>query len=428
MRKILMMFFLLSTALMWGCSSSDDGGTTLVSPADQAAADDASTETMGDLMEALESALGEDFDPDDVDALMEMDLTPYTEGFDAALALDPDCGPAHFGLAFLEMISMAQETEIQDIIDEFGDELGGIGLPLGVPVPVFSTGTLLSGGLMGRSFEILRRSPLALSPQEIELGRLNADKAEGPLIRNLQAHIHNVTLPATQSIVGHLAAAENDPDFSIIIISGDEPDTVEFDLGEVYVLDAVVRALRSGLQIATAYDVELAPDGDYSWITDSFVNYGYTGYVIQYDDPGPDTLFLVEDEEVDVMRQAALMTGFEDLLAPGSYFLTLWTDPWSGETAMDAAYTEIQTLLVKLGAAYAFILAEGDDQDHDLITQMLLAELDEAILAMGEELPDYLGTFESNCSCPFRIKVVPAYLDADPAKFCIKNILNEKNC
>jgi len=326
---------------------------------------------------------------------MEMDLTPFTEGFDAALALDPDCGPAHFGLAFLEMISMAQETEIQDFIDEFGDEFGGMNLPLGVPVPAFSTGTLLSGGLMGRSFEILRRSPLALSPQEIELGRLDADKAGIPLIRGLQAYIHNFTLPATQSIVSHLAAAENDPNFNITIISGDEPDTVEIDLGEVYVLDAVVRALRSGLQIATAYDVELAPDGDYSWITDSFVDFGFTGYVIEYDDPDPDTLYLVDDEEVAVMRQAALMTGFENLLAPDSYFLTLWTVPWSGETAMDAAYTEIQTLLVKLEAAYVFIQAEGDDQDHDLITQMLLAELDEAILAMGEELPEFLGTWET---------------------------------
>ena len=395
MRKLLLMLFLLSSVVLWGCSSSDDDGPTGPSTEDQAAADNASTEAMGDLMEDMEEVMGEDFDPDDIDALMDMDMDPYTEGFEAALALDPNCGPAHFGLAFVEMLTMAQQTEIQDIIDEFGDELGGLGLPLGVPVPAFSTGNLLSGGLMGRSFEILRRSPLALSPQQIELGRMNADKADGPLIRNLQTHIHDVTLPATASIVGHLAAAENDPDFSIIIISGDAPDTVEIDLGEVYILDAVVRALRSGLQIATAYDIELAPDGDYTWITDSFTSIGYTDYNVVDGGPGTDTLYLEEDEEVGILRQAQLMNDFEDLLAPGGYFLTLWTDPWSGETAMEAAYTEIQTLLVKLEAAYVFIQAEGDNQDHDLISQMLLAELDQAIMDMSAELPEYLGTWET---------------------------------
>jgi len=249
---------------------------------------------------------------------------------------------------------------------------------------------------MGRSFEILRHSPLAMMPQELELNALNPNKADGPLIRNLQTYIHNIVLPATQSIVGHLAAVESDPDFSILItVGGDEPFTVEIDLGEVYVLDSVVRALRSGLQIATAYDVELAPDGDYSWLTDGVGDFGYTDYEVHYSMSGPDTLLLFEDEEVEIQRLDTVLTGFENLLAPGSYFLALWTDPWSGQSAMGAAYTEIQTLLVKLEMAYNFIQAEGDNQDNDLISQYLLAELDAAILSMGEELPDYLGTWET---------------------------------
>ncbi len=396
MRKILLMLLLISAVALWGCSSSDGDSPPDITPEAQAAADERSTETMGDLMEDMETAMGQDFDPEDIDALMEMELDAYAEGFEAALALDPDCGPAHFGLAFVEMVTLAQADDLQNMIDEFGGEFGGAELVLGVPMASFSTGSLLSGGLMGRSFQVLNRAPLALSPQEIEFGRRSSDKADGPLIRNLQTHIHNVILPATQSIVNHLAAAESDPDFSILIINGGaEPDTVEIDLGEVYILDAVVRALRSGLQIATAYDVELAPDGDYTWLTDGFKDFGYTDYDIQYNAGSSDDLFLLDDEEAQARRMEVLYTGFEDLLTPGSYFLTLWTNPWSGETAMEASHNEIQTLLVKLSAAYTFIQAEEDDQEYDLISQMLLAELDQAILEIGEELPDYLGTWET---------------------------------
>ncbi len=396
MRKFSSLLLLILAVAMWGCSSSDDPGPTSVSPEDQAAANEAATETMGDLLDDMEVALDGDFDPNDVGALMEMDLDSHKEAFEGAIAQDPNCGPAHFGLAFVEMVNLAQADDIQNIIDEFGDELGGMSLNVGLPVPAFSTETLLADGLMGRSFEILRRSPLALSPQEIELGRRSSDKADGPLIRNLQTHIHDVILPETQSIVDHLAVAESDPNFSILIISGEaEPDTVEIDLGEVYVLDAVVRALRSGLLIATAYDVELAPNGDYSWITDLFSSSDYTGYDVHTYESVVDTLFLYDDEEVSVNRDAAFIEGIDNLLTPGSYFLTLWTNPWSGENAMQTAYTELNTLLAKLETAYNFILAEEDDQSNDLISQILLAELDEAVLSIGDDLPDYIGTWET---------------------------------
>ncbi len=396
MRKILLILSLILLAALWGCSSSDDDGPATVTPEDEAAADVAATETMGDLLDDMDAALGDEYTQEDVDALMEMDLSAHRDGFQSAIELDPTCGPAHFGLAFVEMVTMAQEDDMQDLIDDFGTEFGELEMDFGLPEDSFSTQSLLSGGMMGRSFEILRRSPLALSPRKIELGRLSSDKSDRPLIRDLQTYIHYFTLPATQRIVNHLAVAESDPDFNILIVNGGaEPDTVEIDLGEVYVLDAVVRALRAGLQIATAYDVELAPNGDYGWITDNFIDYGYTGYEVVDMAAVPDTLTLFDDDHETILREAALYEGFEDLLEPGSYFLTLWTDPWSGETAMNAAYAEIGTLLSKLESAYEFILAEEDDQSNDAITQVLLAELDGAIATMSDDLPDYIGTWET---------------------------------
>jgi hypothetical protein len=289
------------------------------------------------------------------------------------------------------MMRMAQDDDLQDIMDAMDDEFGGTELPL----PGLSTHALLRGGLLGRSFAILREAPLTLAPRELPLPIATADKADGPLIRGLQAYVHDSMLPATAAILAHLSAAEADPDFSIVMTTDAvDPDTTEIDLGEVYVLDAVLRGLRAGLLIATAYDLEPAPDGDYSWLTDNLGEIGYTGAeVVPGDDA--DTLYLYDDEEVEVLGQAAVFERIEGLLAEDSAFLSLWETPWSGETALDEAYTELEKLLGKLEAAYVYIQAETDDQGDDVISQLLMTELDAVVMSLGENLPEHMGTWET---------------------------------
>jgi len=393
MRKILLLLVLSLCLAFWGCSSDGDDGGTNVSPEDQAAADQAATESMGGMMEDMEDAVGGTFDPEDMDAIMAMDMTTYQEDFEAALALDPNCGAAHFGLAFVQMVLLAQASGLEDLTGMLGEP--DLTLPGGMTLPGHSPLDLLAGGLLGRSFTIMHRAPLAMVPQEVPLGVDAGAKDGTAIVRDLQTTIHDTLLPMTGSIVGHLGAAEADPDFQILIIQGAEPDTVEIDLGEVYVLDGVVRALRSGLYLATAYDVEPSPDGDYTWLTDPLLQSGFTSY--EYDPVGDGTyeLTLYDDEEESLLLQDAMLGHIEGLLSSGSHFLTLWTDPWSGEDALSAAHGEMQALLAKLEAAYGFIQAEQDDQDHDLIAQMLLAELDGAILEMGGDLPEHMGTWET---------------------------------
>lgn len=154
-------------------------------------------------------------------------------------------------------------------MDDMDAEFGGVELPIGLPMTGFTTHDLLADGILGRSFAILRRAPLALAPQQLELGGLAAARADGPLVCALQPHVHEVMLPRLRGVLAHLEAVRSDPDFAIVIDrEGEDPDTIEFDLGEVYVLDSIVRALYSGLLVATACDVELAPDGDDSWLVD----------------------------------------------------------------------------------------------------------------------------------------------------------------
>ena len=375
---------------LWGCGGDDDGGTPVdpVTPEEQAAADQLASDAVADLMADMEEAMPDGPDPD---VIQDFEIQPYLDDANDALDLDPDCTTAHFLAAFLEFIAMAQDEELQawlaEVSGEFGDALGG--LPLS-PLPQVS---LLDGGLAGRSFEIMHRAPLALVPSAREIRGPGADKVDIPLVRTLQGIIRNRSLPSTDRIVGHLNVVEAHPDWQLTII--DEGDTTEIDLGEVYVLDACTRALRAGLQVATAYDVEPAPDGDYGWLTQLADHAGYTGYELHPGTAAGDTLVLVDDEEVDVDRQEIFVNGVEDLLTPGSSFLKLWTNPWSGATAMQAGYDEMNVLLSRLETAYDFIQAEGDDQSDDIIAQTLIAELDAAIVEAGADLPEWIGTWET---------------------------------
>jgi hypothetical protein len=375
---------------LWGCGGGDDDGTPVdpVTPEEEAAANQLATDAITDLIADMEEAMPDGPDPG---AIQDMDVQPYLDTIDDALALDPNCANAHFLAAFLEFIAMAQDSELQawlaDAANELGDVMGG--LPMS-PLPPTS---LLRGGLMGRSFEIMHRAPLALVPSAREIRLASTDKVAIPLVRTLQTIIRNRTLPATDGIVAHLTAVESHADWQVTII--DEGDTTELDLGEVYVLDACVRALRSGLQVATAYDVEPAPDGDYAWLSAILPIPGYTSYEIRPGTAAGDTLVLVDDEELDVERREVFFNGFEDLLTPGSSFLKLWTNPWSGATAMQTSYAEMNLLLSRLETAYDFIQNEDDDQSDDIISQMLIAELDDAIAEAGADIPDWIGTWET---------------------------------
>jgi hypothetical protein len=352
---------------------------------------------MADMMEDMDAAVGGELDPEDLETLMDMDMDPYSDGFEDALDLDPDCEEAHMGMALVGLFMMAQDDDLAELMEDFEQEFGGTELPIGPPLAGMATRSLFEGGILGRSFAIMHRAPLVMTPQELQLVGPQADKADGPLLRELQTHIHDHMLPRVATIISHLAHVESHPDFQMLVTFGDEvdPEMIEIDLGEVYVLDAVMRALRTGLLVATAYDIEIAPDGDYSWITDNMGYIGYNDYEVVTGTAAGDTLYLYDDEYVDVQQAAAVYGEIANLLAPGSDFLTLWTDPWSGEDAMQAAYDEGFLLLGKLEAAYEFIQDETDPQDNDVIEQLLIAELDEAILEMGADLPEWIGTFET---------------------------------
>ncbi|HOX24403.1 MAG TPA: hypothetical protein PLL30_01440 [Candidatus Krumholzibacteria bacterium] len=393
MRRFLFVSLLVIGVALVGCSDDDEDVTQPPTPEEQAQAEATATAALGDLVDAMEEAMSGGLDPD---ALMDMDMDPFTDGADDALDLDPDCVTAHFLMAVCEFILMAQDEELAAWLDAVEDEFGDLGSGFALQLSPLRQFQLFQGGLLGRSFAIMSRAPLALPPAELSLAPRSADKADGPLIRQLQTIVHDRLLPATASIANHLGVVEDHPDWRILIIDeAAEPDTSEFDVGEVYVLDACVRALRSGLLVATAYDVEVAPEGDYSWITDQLTYYGYTDYEVVPGDENGNYLIIHDDQEVSARRAEAFIGEVAGLLQEDSDFLTLWTDPWSGASALEDGYGEMGELLGKLEAAYEFINDEEDDQADDIISQLAMAELDSAIADLGEGLPEWIGTWET---------------------------------
>jgi len=75
-RTSLPVTILLAAIVLFGCSSTDDSPPTTTTPEDQAAAREAATDAMGNLLDDMELAMGDGFNPDDLEGLMEMNLSP----------------------------------------------------------------------------------------------------------------------------------------------------------------------------------------------------------------------------------------------------------------------------------------------------------------------------------------------------------------
>jgi len=79
---------------------------------------------------------------------------------------------------------------------------------------------------------------------------------------------------------------------------------------------------------------------------------------------------------------------------PGSEFLTLRTDPYSGETQLGLASVDLAVMLGKMEDAVDFIEAEGDPQDDDIIK---IGDIDElnADIDDCEDCPSFIEEMET---------------------------------
>ncbi|MCK5119836.1 MAG: hypothetical protein KAQ78_09635, partial [Candidatus Latescibacteria bacterium] len=203
-------------------------------------------------------------------------------------------------------------------------------------------------------------------------------------VRDLQRIIEETFIPAVDYALARLTVVEDDPDFQFIItpeLQGDaEEDSLELDLGEVYILDAQLRTLKAFLLVAIAYNLDFDENGSYDFLQEEF-------------------------SDAEILRQ--LMRVDQD-----SDFLTLrWSD------GMLPAGLNVLSAVEKLEASVAFIRAEEDDQRDDLIRQRDLEDLDAEIdLSDQADVPDFLRDVDGIEQALSKLREVlsgPVDIDAD---------------
>jgi hypothetical protein len=234
-----------------------------------------------------EKACCGNFDPDETDSLAtvifedlgdvladlgDMDADDFRNqrfdeqrsGFGKVIIDDPNNAIAHLGLAIIELLELNYDQDIWEMIDSLdswfdnGDGGGGPGPPPPGPVDRHHT-------LVGRQFTLLVDIPMTMSYQMV------ADFPPNVTADNIQTIIEDKVIPALDRAIGHITTVENDTDTAIRIgvDFGDGVEYVIIDLGEIYLFDASLRALRAAFGVATAYDVDMfGPDGTYDWLSE----------------------------------------------------------------------------------------------------------------------------------------------------------------
>ncbi|RKY62518.1 MAG: hypothetical protein DRP95_01430 [Candidatus Latescibacterota bacterium] len=312
---------------------------------------------------ALEDALGR-IKPQapPQEALKELDLTYARDLYREAVELDPSNSRAHFGMAVTELLMLLQNERVQEVMDSLSYYLEKF--PVGSPV------------------DAAVRSPIAFYRMAKRAWPPGSAKLAVFKVSDVQKVVEEEVLPAIGRVLKHLEEVEKDPEFKIYVPTeslkpavkgmaegmkeGEFPplpppevpdvDSVEVDLGEVYVLDAQVRLFRALLLILTAYNLDFDYEGSYEF-------------------------FNVESD--------SLKLAYLYYLDRNSSFLTL-----RSEDNPSKAKDDILTALGKFEDAVAFIRSEDDPQEDDLIAKKDLEALDEEI-SPDEETPEFLRDVET---------------------------------
>jgi hypothetical protein len=311
-------------------------------------------QAMADTMKAMDGR--------EMEEVRDADFSTIRNGFNEALGIESHNSIAHMGLSIMEVLEINYSSDVWEVIDSLA-ALGGSG---GVPPPQPGPPR---GGLLGREYSLLVEVPFAMYVKQA------MDFPSNLTIGNIQNIITNTIIPALNRSINHLQTCEQNADTVITLVVEDEGimETVIIDLGEIYVFDAAIHALRAAFRMATAYDVDLfGPDGTYDWIED----------MVSIDQGGPlpescayyervpgvshDTLYLYWSDRsrgeamVDSIMFSVLHYNLEDR----TNFLRLR----EGGSVLEAAHQDMLNVISKLESSVYFIkyVREGETE-HNVI-------------------------------------------------------------
>ncbi|MCP4550002.1 MAG: hypothetical protein GY835_26385 [bacterium] len=363
MKKLIPVLILIPLFIFLGCT--EDELVELI-PAD--AADSVAAYwfmALSDTLMDIEAACRDLEEPDEY--IRTLDFSIFRAGFTSVTAVEATHGLANLGHSSLDFIELVYSSDLWDFIDDIkaieNDDPPRLGHPL-------------RRGLQGRHLQILAETPLFMVNQVREI-------PPDLTVPRTQLLVRNTIMPALTAAIGHVDLALDDTGFSQTFVIGEE--THEVDLGEVYCFKAMLLGLRSSMRMMVSYNFDIAgPDGTYDWLeTDHHTS---EATVVPGTAEDPDTLD-IHVTELDGGIDAARM--FLHQLTPGSEFMTLWEDPYSGATELGLAHDDLLAMLTTMEAGIASIQGEGDDQDDDIIMIGDLEDLN-AEIDPGEGDPDFM--------------------------------------
>ncbi|OGF10436.1 MAG: hypothetical protein A2W00_01430 [Candidatus Eisenbacteria bacterium RBG_16_71_46] len=279
-------------------------------------------------------------------ALADGDVAGANAQFRTAVAKDPSNPRGNIGAAVTEVALVESDPDVNRIL---GD-LGITGVPP-IPSPLGAFGPRERS--IGRFSLVPRHDYDPMRIGRSVFGLLLRATANPPAVSEIQDVIKTRIMSRLSYAESRLNVVEQNPNFVWKIppaVTG-EPDSVEVDLGDVLLVDAVINLVQGPLGLVVAYNF----DADY--------------------------------ENLDA----------EMLLAPGSPWATLHPD---GAAQLSEAYTSLLTADTRIHAAEQSIQGETDEQSDDLVPQSvdlseIIAGLDEMANALEHQITvsvrDYQG-------------------------------------
>ncbi|HID95057.1 MAG TPA: hypothetical protein EYP53_03240 [Candidatus Latescibacteria bacterium] len=321
--------------LLWliGCAEGPTG-VEEVTEEERALARTRVTDAENHLVNAVAIAMGEEELPD---------FTAANAAYKEALTLDPGNLQANFGAAVTEILSLLNDPDIRTVIDSLEAWTESGVFPMS---PRYGEGASRVG-----QAKAVRSLPRLL------FKTANTALSNPPLVHEVQEIIETELVPRIDYALERLAILEGHPDFQYLLPPRmtAQPDTMEVDLGEVYLLDASLNILRVVANLVTAYNLDFDKDGSYEYLEDEIAAARHFKYLIE-DSP----TFLT--------------------LRPGN--------------RMREVKSGLLTALDKAEGCLAFIRAETDPQDDDVIKVEMIAMMDEQIVPGDPEAPNFARAFD----------------------------------
>ncbi len=367
MKRLLSLLPVLLLAFTFGCLGSDDDDdiTAPVNDLTEVEADSVAGHWFGAMTEELE-------DIEDPAEIENLDMDVHRAAFQAVLDDYPNHGLANLGMAAVLTVELGTDQTIWNAIDSLFAEVN--------PDRAARANSII-GQPLAQQFRLITEAPLLMTS-------MNRNFPITLTAPTLQRYIHNVVLDKVDGILDHIQAAANNTDFSYQFTLGEE--TAEVDLGEIYLLEALVLGLRSGLRMTLPYDLDIAhPTLGYDWLFELDEDVEFIYNVVDGPPLLGDSLFTEEYERA--TAELLVLEMLNHQLQPGSDFLSLRTTadgaPYDGAAMLSGAYADLLSMLTALEDAVTFILAEQDNQNDDVISIEML-ELLNADIAECTDCPE----------------------------------------